>query len=307
MLTLKQLRYFVEISRAGSFTAAAHVLCVAQPALSYQIGQLEGHLGTTLFVRSPSGVKLTAAGELLLEHVQPILRALLDATNAVRDRGVAAKGAVSIGFISSVAPFLAPLTVSECQLRCPEVVVTVVEGDNASILQQIRGGMLDYAITLPGNNPGSELPLVIENLFLYSRCGGPASGRDTVSFEEALRHKLVLPPRNHMLRDLIEGIARERNLSPTVEAEAGHATSKSLVLAGVGCGIANFAAFKLELEAGVIAAAELVDPPVQRTLVLAARREERFDDAAVEVRRILLGAVGGMQKTLKWRLCEDLH
>lgn len=305
MFTLKQLRYFMEIGREGSFTKAAHTLCIAQPALSYQIAQLETHLGTELFVRSSKGVSLTSTGEILLGHMKPILRALGDAEAAVRDRSTIVTGTVNVGFLSSVAPFLAPLTVSECRQRFPQVVVSVMEGDNRAIMDRLRAGTLDYAVTLPHSTLGTEDPLVIEDLFLYSRRGGAASGRRSIPLVEALQHKLVLPPRTHVLRILIEEVAQQHGLSPTVEVEAGHATSKSLVGAGIGCGIANFAAFKSEFEAGLFDAAVLSDPPIRRVLVLAAPREERNDRAAAEVRRILVQSVSQLRLALRWRRCDE--
>jgi LysR family nitrogen assimilation transcriptional regulator len=304
MLTLKQMRYFVEISREGSFTSAAHTLSVAQPALSYQIGQLEAHLGTPLFVRTPKGVTLTDAGEILLAHVQPILRGLGDAVAAARDRGAMVTGTVCVAFLSSVAPFLAPLLVSECRRRFPQVVVSVAEGDNRAILERLRNGTLDFAVTLSRSTPGQELPLVSETLFLYSRRGGPASGRQAISLAEALEHRLVLPPRTHMLRELIEDVAGAHGLKVKVDVEAGHATSKSLVMSDIGCGIANFAAFKSEFEAGIFDAAALVDPPIRRTLVLGTPRNERNDRAAAEVKGILLNSVNRLGQALRWQRPE---
>jgi len=62
----RQRRYFCEIAEAGSFTAAAVRLRVAQPALSRQIASLERDLGAAFFLRGPGGVKLTPSGEILL-------------------------------------------------------------------------------------------------------------------------------------------------------------------------------------------------------------------------------------------------
>ena len=64
----RQLRYFCEIAEAGSFTAAAARLRVAQPALSRQIASLERDLGAPVFLRGPGGIKLTSHGEILLRH-----------------------------------------------------------------------------------------------------------------------------------------------------------------------------------------------------------------------------------------------
>jgi LysR family nitrogen assimilation transcriptional regulator len=304
MFTVKQLRYFVEISRQGSFTGAAQTLNVAQPALSYQIGQLEASLGAALFTRNARGVELTEAGTILVSHAEQALRVISDAATAVQDRGAAINGAVALGFLSSIAPFLAPAVVLECRRRFPQVVVTVVEGDNRSLAERLRTGTLDYAITLPTGGAGVDGPVIGERLFFYSRRGGPASGRQSISLAEALRNRLVLPPRTHMLRTLIESAAAADGLELTVEVEAGHLTSKSLVGAGIGCGIANFAAIKAEFETGLFDAAVL-EPAVRRTLVLASARTERGDRAALEVRRVLVAAIEQLRDLLRWTSPEQ--
>ena len=72
-MDLKQLEYYVHVAELGSFTRAANVLNVAQPALSRQIRLLEVELRQNLLVRNGRGVTTTEAGKLLLEHGRGIL------------------------------------------------------------------------------------------------------------------------------------------------------------------------------------------------------------------------------------------
>lgn len=302
-LTLKQLRYFVEICAEGSFSGAAQRLRVAQPALSYQIGRLEQFLGAALFTRTHKGVVPTDSGELLLTHARLILGQVGETVTAFRDRAATVTGAVSVGFLNSVAPFLAPLLASECRRRFPDVTLSVAEGDNRLISERLRAGSLDMGVTLPAEGQGTELPLVVEEVFFYTPRGGAAAGRKSISLKEAFKHKLVLPTSQQSLRILIETCAGAQNLPLSIEVEAGYATMKSLVEAGIGCGVATFAAFKTEFEAGTFDAAVLTDPPVTRTLVLASSREERTDQAMAGVRQILLQSITQLAPALRWQLC----
>ena len=68
-ISLEQYRVFYQVSRHGSITAAAKALCVSQPAVSQSLQHLEEALGCELFVRTPKGVRLTQAGELLDHYV----------------------------------------------------------------------------------------------------------------------------------------------------------------------------------------------------------------------------------------------
>jgi LysR family transcriptional regulator, nitrogen assimilation regulatory protein len=80
----RQLRYFVKIVEAGSFSRAAALIYIAQPSLSDQIAELEQALGTPLLLRSARGVRPTAAGEILYREASAILKHLEQLPDIVR-------------------------------------------------------------------------------------------------------------------------------------------------------------------------------------------------------------------------------
>lgn len=86
-IELWRLRYFVAVVEEQSFNRAAQRLHIAQPPLSNQIKQLEEELAVLLFHRSNRGIRLTDAGELLLEEAQRILVQVYQAARAARRVG----------------------------------------------------------------------------------------------------------------------------------------------------------------------------------------------------------------------------
>jgi DNA-binding transcriptional LysR family regulator len=89
-MSLAQIEYFVAVAHEGRVARAARALRVAQPAVSRQIKQLEDELGAALFVRTPAGMQLTAAGEAFLDHAHDVLRTIASARRAVlSDRATA--------------------------------------------------------------------------------------------------------------------------------------------------------------------------------------------------------------------------
>src|ERR1700754_1214901 len=86
LMQFRQLRYFVKIVEAGSFSRAATVVHVAQPALSQQVAELEERLGVTLLQRSARGVLPTAAGEILYKEASALLHQLDQLPGIVRSK-----------------------------------------------------------------------------------------------------------------------------------------------------------------------------------------------------------------------------
>src|ERR1700742_4952264 len=96
IMQFRQLRYFVKIVEAGSFSRAASVVHVAQPALSQQVAELEERLGVMLLQRSARGVRPTVAGEILYREASAILHQLDGLPGAIRPSSAVPEGAVSL-------------------------------------------------------------------------------------------------------------------------------------------------------------------------------------------------------------------
>jgi LysR family nitrogen assimilation transcriptional regulator len=107
-MDLRQLEYFVHVADAGSFSRAAELLAVAQPALSRQIRTLEVELRQTLFLRNGRGVTLTPPGGRLLAHARGILQQVQSARADLDESRTAPVGRVAVGLPPTVA-FTVPL------------------------------------------------------------------------------------------------------------------------------------------------------------------------------------------------------
>src|ERR1700759_1887487 len=105
-MQFRQLRYFVKIVEAGSFSRAASIVHVAQPALSQQVAELEERLGVALLQRSARGVRPTAAGEIFYREASAILRQLDQVPATARSDPDQPEGVVNLGLVSSLAPGL---------------------------------------------------------------------------------------------------------------------------------------------------------------------------------------------------------
>ncbi|MFJ6622031.1 LysR family transcriptional regulator [Kitasatospora sp. NPDC091335] len=144
-MELRTLRYFVAVAEELHFGRAATRLHMSQPPLSRAIKALEAEAGAPLFVRSPAGVTLTAAGAVLLDEA----RALLDHAErvAVRVRAAAGAATVTVGILGDgTDPGVARLAAAY-RRRHPGVDIRVRETDLTDPTCGLRAGLVDVALT----------------------------------------------------------------------------------------------------------------------------------------------------------------
>jgi LysR family nitrogen assimilation transcriptional regulator len=219
-MQFRQLRYFVKIIEAGSFSRAASVVHVAQPALSQQVAEMEDRLGVALLQRSARGVRPTVAGEILYKEAAAILHQLDQLPSVVRSSSGEPEGTVGLGFISSLAPRLVGF-LDECRKAFPKVVIRVSDGDSLGLESKIAAASVDLAILYEDEftTPLMRVPLFKQKLFLVSRKPIPDQG-STISLKRVAELPLVLPGIANGRRVMIERIFAEAKLKPNVVLEA---------------------------------------------------------------------------------------
>src|SRR5436190_23241913 len=148
-MDIRQLKAFVAIAEAGTFTAGAGRVHVTQAAISMQIRQLETETGARLFVRAPRRVILTEAGEKLLERAYVILREHDAALEEMAALTGAHRGRLRIGSASAmVAADPLPQILRELKKTHEAVETSVGSGTSEALVQEVLGGELDAAFVV---------------------------------------------------------------------------------------------------------------------------------------------------------------
>lgn len=248
----RHLEYFLAVAESGSFTRAAARLTIAQPSLSQSIAALERELGAALFERLGRGVKLTPAGEALLEPARRSLRSFMLAKGAVRSVADAGFGHLSI--ISGTLWAIEPLVrmIGEFRLVYPAAQFTVTDPlSRSKVLDAVRSGEADFGL-LDGTAPSGALAsrwLVDHELVavLPNRSSVTAL---SMSVADLVPLGLISTPKGTPLRALLDDQLELAGQPAEVAVETAHLASVvPLVLAGAGAallpeGLASDAAAK---------------------------------------------------------------
>jgi DNA-binding transcriptional LysR family regulator len=159
-MDFRQLRYFVAVAEELSFSRAAERLNVSQPPLSTQIKAMEHELGADLFARTKRSVKLTHAGQVLLEHARGALTQLEQAGDVTRRAGRGEAGCLLLGFTSS-APMLPLFTAMLRRFRetSPDATIDAKLMSTGQQITALAEGRLDIGIMRPTHwfKPSAEL------------------------------------------------------------------------------------------------------------------------------------------------------
>lgn len=235
-MELRHLRYFVAVAEAGSITAAASVVRVAQPSLSRQLRQLEDEVGEVLLDRSGRQATLTPAGEVFL----PLARDLVGRAEraAALMRGLTAPGQVTLRMLAPettvadvIAPFLA-------QLPAEMPIVDVREALPARVHEEVLGGAADVGVSsvLPPRGLAGEL-LVHFPVWAYVRPEHRWARRRAVSLRELAGEALLVLDVDHGTRRQLDAAMADAGLAYAVAAET-NVPQVAQALAAAGRGIA---------------------------------------------------------------------
>lgn len=183
-MKLHQLRDFVAVSHAGGIRAAARELGLTQPSLTKSIRQLETSLGVPLFERTGRGLHRTEFGDALFVRASAILADLQRATDEIRQLRGIWQGRVTVSMSGTSLLNLLPGALEVFRRRHPDVRVRIIERPLDQALEELRGGVLDFAV-LP--EPPATIrdefrfdPLLTDRYAVVGRAAHPLSSATSI-------------------------------------------------------------------------------------------------------------------------------
>lgn len=289
-LSMKQLRYFDALARAGHFGRAAEACAISQPALSVQIREMEETIGAALFERMARQVRLTGLGEAMAPRVRAILRAVDELEELSRVAQGPLSGRLRLGVIPTVAPYLLPAVVTHLAGSHPGLDLRPREAVTGKLLADLREARLDAALlALPVSEPAlTEVALFSEDFVLVR----PAADADRpVPSAEALpKMRLMLLEEGHCFRDQALALCKLDGASPrTVMEGSSLSTLVQMVGAGIGVTLLPEIALAVETRQASVALARLQGPVPGRTIGMVWRRSSPLADRLAEIAQTIAG------------------
>jgi len=293
-MNLKQLEYFVRVAELGSFSKAALILNIAQPALSRQVRLLETDLHVTLLTRNGRGVVLTEVGQRLFDHSVGILQLVARATEDIEAARDEPAGRIVIGLPPSMGRLLTQPLVESFRRSLPRARLAIVEGLSAHLAEWIATGRVDVGLLHnPEPQAGLEVtPVLDEPLGVVSPAGATAKTRagpaGTMTLAELTRLPLILPERSHAIRKLLETQAALTGHKLSIAVEISSVQSiLELVRGGHGHAILTPTALVASGQPEAFVLRKLVEPVLTSTLCLAVSAHKPATPLTKHVLRLL--------------------
>ncbi len=263
---------FLEAAEMGSFGKVALARGTSQPHISRQIGEMEAHLGSRLFLRTGRGVVLTALGQRIAPQVRAWLASTEHLENEIMSSAATPLGRVRLGILPSLAhPFTSELF-QRLRAQFPQVELSVREGQGAQLENWLEDGSLDLALVFR-HGPAFDrdaLALSETQTYLIGQVGSGLLKNGVIPFEDLDEVPIVMFCRPSRWREMLEQVAREKGIKLNVVLEADSLGLQIAIAAeGIAYGLLGEFAIAEELLGGKLQSARVVDPEIQRHIAMA--------------------------------------
>jgi DNA-binding transcriptional LysR family regulator len=280
------LRYFMVVGRTGSIRKAADELNVSASAIDRQILNAEAELGMPLFERLPSGLRLTAAGEVFMAAGGKWQKSLGDVLAQVDDLRGLKRGHVDVAIIHALTKGYIPAALQRVHERYPGITVGVRVQDNEVIRATVASGEVDFGLCF---EPQSIRDLTVRafaevRLGFVTPVGHPFAARGAARFSTCAGQTMILPAAPLAVEQQVSVLqaAAQVPLHRAISADNVQMII-SMVMQGVGIGVLTSLDVVTEVEAGLLAFTPISDPILKPMTVALATASSRTLSYAAEI------------------------
>lgn len=265
----RRLHVFYSVARLLSFTKAAESLHMTQPAVTFQVRQLEEHFNTRLFDRTHNKISLTLAGECVLKRAEKIFEIYDDLENSVRELTGEISGVLILGASTTIAEYMLPALLGDFKEKYPDVNIRLKVSNTDGIVSMVENNVIDLGVV---EAPVTNKNLAVEacrtdRLVAITPPGHPLAKDGKIPVQAIVDYPFIFREEGSGTREVIMDYLRESGVDPAdinVIMELGSLEAlKGAVEAGIGISIISRATLIKEIKLGSVEVLEL-DPPLER-------------------------------------------
>jgi len=275
----RRLQALHAVAKHRSFTKAADALCMTQPAVTFQIKQLEDQFSTRLFDRVGARITLTPAGSVALEYAERILALSAELEAKMKEITGREVGPLTIGASTTIAEFLLPRVVGQFKSQHPGIVPQLVVANSEMVQARVAERSLDLGF-IEGDSHLRILATEVccdDELQVVCAPAHPLSQHSALDLPTLSEHPYISREVGSGTREVIDhylekaGVTSPDALQIVMEASSPEAL-KGLVATGLGFAIMSRVTVDKEIRLGELVQIPL-DPPLVRQLSVVYPRE----------------------------------
>ena len=266
----RRLQVFHTVAKQLSFTKAADILCMTQPAVTFQVKQLEEHYNTRLFERHHGRISLTPAGETVFRYAEQILALGRELDTRVNELTGAVGGPLLLGASMTIAEYILPRMLGEFRARHPQVRAQLTVANSETIESRVADRTLDLGlIESPAHLSGLHTePLGEDELVMICAPSHPLARKPAVTPREVAATPYVSRETGSGTREFADQYFRGQQVAPedlNVVMELGSPEAiKGLVETGSGVAVMSRASVEKEIRLGTLVAVPLAPRLIRR-------------------------------------------
>ncbi len=285
-MEIRQLKAFLAIAEAKTFTAGARRVNITQAAISMQIRQLEDEVGLPIFTRTPRRVILTEAGEYLLERARKILREHDSALAEIAEVAGAEYGRLRIGSASAMfATQQLPAIIQKLKQKFPKSELSVSSGTSERLVDKIMHGEVDMAfVSLPVENLNITTELLFsDEIVAIAHPKHPLAKEKFISAATLAGEKLILGEQGGNTRRMVDEFFNAANVRPNITMELSRQEAiNRMVENNLGVGIAGAKTVSKDIRDGLLTSWLIEGAEIKWELGLARLRGGYYSPIAKE-------------------------
>lgn len=281
----RRLKVFHSVARLLNFTKAADALHMTQPAVTFQIRQLEEHFNTRLFDRTHNKVSLTEAGQKVYAYADRIFELYDEMENTIRELTGDVSGIVTLGASTTIAEYMLPFLLGDFKNQNPEVNIRLKVSNTEGIVSMVENNIIDLGIVEASvNNKNLQVDECrMDQLVVIMPPSHPLANSDVLTPQQLVPYPFICREEGSGTREVITDYLNEHagdeDLKICLELGSPEAI-KGAVEAGMGVSIMSFSTVAKELKLGTLAAIPL-SPALERPFSFVHQRH-KFKVRAME-------------------------